>query len=86
MSFYLIADNIEGFLADQDLVASRIFLNAFGGVDAVANGGVFQALLGADQSQHGFAQMDAGPEGQVNLNETAIAENASPRSCATSSA
>ncbi len=45
--------------ADEDLIPCGVFLNAFGGVDGVADGGVFESLFGADQTENGVAAVNA---------------------------
>jgi len=42
---HLFLNALIGFLADQDLVLGGIFLDAFGGIDLVADGSIFQALV-----------------------------------------
>jgi len=42
---HLFLNALVGFLADQDLVLGGIFLDAFGGIDLVADGSIFHSLF-----------------------------------------
>jgi hypothetical protein len=55
----LILHTLIRFSADQNLILGAILLDAFGRVDTVADGGVFESLLGADPSQYSLPIMDS---------------------------